>query len=190
MDRVPGFYRNSICIGVGEAEEFVDIFVFGIHEFAKQAFLPPVRQPHVCGGERIVFRQIINQLPLFDFFHQFHALGHREECSYLRKHMFACLQALDGIVCVGWAECGEQHRIEILLQELIRIRCGECSGVGMEEFVAHVLVVVAARDNIDVEELAGLIETHSPSKTPDSKTNSFFGVEYSDFINLFHVIFI
>jgi hypothetical protein len=102
--------------------------------------------------------------------------------------MFACLQALDGIVCVGWAECGEQHRIEVLLQELIRIRCGECSGVGMEEFVSHVLVVVAARDNIDVEELAGLIETHSPSKTPDSKTNSFFGVEYSDFLNLFHML--
>ena len=131
---------------------------------------------------------MINQLPLFDFFHQLDALGHCEERYHFGKHVLSCLEAFDGVKGVGWAERGKQHRIKVLLQELLHIRSGEGSGVLTEEAVAHVLVVVAARYHVDVEVFAGLVETHSPSETPYSKTDAFFGVEYSDFLNLFHII--
>ncbi len=179
MDRVSRPDGNAVDIGVCERAALVNIFVFGVHQVTEEALFPAVGKPHVGGSEGVILREVVNELALLNLFDQLHALCHGEEAGNLGKNMLAGLKTLDRVRPVSGTEGRKKNRIEILLEELVLIVGDERARIGLEEVGPHVLVEVATRHDIDIEELAGVEKAHAPAKPPNTQAQSLFRVKNS-----------
>ena len=161
----------------------MDVIVFRIEKVTEKALLPELADVHVLLGERIVLEEVVDLPALLDGFDKGHALGGSEEGGHLAHHVLARVQRLDAIARMGREPGGDKNGVEILCKEFILVVRDESIGAVLVELRPHELVVIAARDDIDIQRLAGRDKRRTAPESPDTEANPLVRVEnpFSDF---------
>ena len=126
------------------------VVVLRVGEIAENALLPKLFGVLIHLHEGIVFKKIVDFAGLFDGFDKLDAFTGREERRDFAHDMFACVQCLDAVFCVGGEPRGDEHGVDVGREKFIFIVRHESVRKVFLETLAHVKIVVATSDDIDV----------------------------------------